>query len=922
MVAWVMSWFAACEPVAQAPPTPSPTARERFDPAAASGRPPAQAPPLSARVDDAPRSDWGPPLTAETRIRTSDTTLVALEGGRWGLVIRGIDPGAHVFDPAEGRIATVGHPGTFTPDGAWLLPEVRRGHRLPPHRRDGLRHRVPGVDRHGVRSLRISATERVVWSDAMVATVPDAADGRVSSQVRLPAGLDPRGRVGVEAATELGAAPAVQLVSFRAPDSPPIVLDGCLSVDQVSWSADGTHVGCITVGGFTAFRSRGGAVEATWIAEARALSPVGASWSADGSQVVLVGSEGDVAHWVPATDAVWTTRLAPGTQAILTDDGTLVVASLAGASAIFDARDGTRLDDPDRPVAWADPEPGRLRGIDGTRWTNPHPRSTEVSAVDGGCDVQPGMVQFAAPSIEVESVFWIGDVLHAGGEGSMLSWQPGGDWHRIDPICRSTPPATLTPRRRRWVLTVDGRRQRIGRTLPDLEVGATDATGAVLSVAGSDAWWLARGDEPLRALGGGARWIAIDPAGTRVAGVTARGELRVIDVADPAEDVVSLRHPRLTLLTDLAWSDDGRWLAAARSDGVLVFDAAGGLVSRFEHPRRSALVVDPDGCLVAWTALDDVWVWDGRTGRATAISPRLDGHRELRVAGGVVEVKNQSGRRLRWTRERTVAEAFPWSLQPKSLVVADDGAALVHHDSVAWATSSDGAAWRHHPAPDPPPLRTEAGGRTVRPGEHAVLVHDARSGAIRCVLPGGRIAALSATGRTVAWIQNPSGFPAVADVDRCALTRPIPQVAEPALAAPRPVPVPLRCGAWGCALGRSEATGTLLSGREPRIVAQSADGGWAILGSPPTLWQTDPAVPGPTLPKAADRPVVRHDGVTAWRQDGALWWTDPTDGILHRVTGLPAPDALAWHPTSGLLLALTSGALHRLSLDELRERAE
>lgn len=924
-----MLWFLSCSapPTVPEPPTGAlPSARERLDPYVATNRPPHRAANRSIRLDGAPVSDWGPPLTADTLPppRPGTWSLVALEGGRWALLTQAVDPGTHIYDPAEGRIASWERgTGSVTPDGSWWLARRRHGSRPRPAgslrtpRSNVAPVRLRGVPVMGAHQRRTGVDRRLVWSDLALATVPLDLNRESRQRGADEDFVGPWGRIRVRPGED--ETPSVRLVPFDDVGGPTVTLDGCLSPGQTWWSGDSGTLGCLTPDGASVFRADGSPV-ARWDHVQRDFTPVSASLAYDGAGIVLGSATGDVAYWAPERDEGWRVDLAPGTQAILTDDGSLVVATLAGAFALYDAQTGERLDDPTRSVAWAESSADVQAGLDGSVWRGRHRFDAGDSPVARGCEVDPRVVRFGEPSVRIETLFWLGDTLHISDGTTVLAKPEDGRWSRV---ASAAPPtrASLTRHAEAWQLTLPGKDATPAPPLPLGTAASASDDGRVLTVADEGAWWVGVGGEsPRRVLGvrKGAELVAVDPAGARVAGITRRGELHVWTEADRTVtrwgDVTYFRARHM------AWSDDGRALAVAHEMGLDVW-RDGVRVSAGGAEPAVRLAVDPDGCTIAWTVGTALWAWDEMQDALHPVASHVaaESHqiRDLVAVGGVVELSTSPGGRLRWSEDGVASSVTPWNRVDRVAVDDEGQVAIVEDGGAVWTLSSQSTPVPRE-ADGVPSTHGSVGERSVVTVRGATIVQD--EGRLRCVLPGARMASLSPSGRYVAVLTG-VGRALVADVETCRATARMEQVVGRSLHDPARANQenPVHCASWGCTLGRDPATGATL-GHHVTLLAQSAAGTWAVLrrNIDEQVWRVEPPMQGPALAPDPDEPTgrsvaVRDDGVTAWVGKGRLWWVDPKDGTVREIPEVPAPRALAWHPT-GLLVAANTGEVHLLEV--------
>lgn len=290
-------------------------------------------------IGDPPRRD---PAPEDLR------ALQQLQGGRWLLSRR---THARIY-AAEGDFQrTFG--GRTTPDGAWTQHQVQVG-----------QTGCTGDPAFETRLFRLSR-DRI-------------------SRVREAVSVDGTRLLW----SELGSS-----TSGRLPLPEP-----CEGRDHAWWTPDGARMACANEWGLGVYASNGEQL-AQWVSKQRAFTPLGASWSADGSALLLFDRHGKLLLWDGA-DVRWRHALRGPGPAILTDDGSLVVAWQPDRFVFLDAADGAVLSDPSSPrrpdpaskLGDFDPRPERVeepvreclqRGSGSVRLATTDP--VQVAVSEGGC---------------------------------------------------------------------------------------------------------------------------------------------------------------------------------------------------------------------------------------------------------------------------------------------------------------------------------------------------------------------------------------------------------------------------------------------------------------------------------------------------------------------------------------------------------
>ncbi|HMJ04675.1 MAG TPA: serine/threonine-protein kinase, partial [Chthoniobacterales bacterium] len=146
---------------------------------------------------------------------------------------------------------------------------------------------------------------------------------------------------------------------------------------------------------------------------------------------------------------------------------------------------------------------------------------------------------------------------------------------------------------------------------------------------------LASGREISRfAMGDAPACLAFNPAGTRIAAVgRMKNDVQIFDLETGAV-VVTLKHPKF--VTPLAWSRDGRLLAAGCEDfGIYVWDAATGerraLLSGHRQPPTQ-MIFDESGARLFSTARDKtIRIWNLHTATQSVLLPTFGTEPILRL---------------------------------------------------------------------------------------------------------------------------------------------------------------------------------------------------------------------------------------------------------------------------------------------------
>ncbi len=320
---WV--WVLAC---AVPPVVPAgPSARDRFV-----ADPPARALPAGERHLGG--AQWGRPLrfdrprhvpASAVRPRTpGHPVLVGLEGGRWAIRDREVWT---LWDPERGIVAERQGSGWPTPDGAWLTEGHSRGGpvRLDPEP-------VPDTRTAWIR-LGTGAFQ-ATWNEA---TLSEHGFARPTDKV-------PGATVLLVLKAGAAVTPADHL-AVRDPDGKRRELGGCTDPEAVYFAPGDAALACRGDGRIVVHDRANGT---SWSVAEELEKTAGASVSAAGEVVVHVAVDGPCVHH--ADGRSWALPGLGATRALVTDDGSLVVAVGAGI-AVFDAVTGIRLDPPREDLA-------------------------------------------------------------------------------------------------------------------------------------------------------------------------------------------------------------------------------------------------------------------------------------------------------------------------------------------------------------------------------------------------------------------------------------------------------------------------------------------------------------------------------------------------------------------------------------------
>jgi len=129
--------------------------------------------------------------------------------------------------------------------------------------------------------------------------------------------------------------------------------------------------------------------------------------------------------------------------------------------------------------------------------------------------------------------------------------------------------------------------------------------------------------------------LAFNPAGTRIAVVgKMKNDVQIFDLATNAV-LATLKHPKF--VTPLAWSQDGRWLAAGCEDfGIYVWDASTGerraLLSGHRQPPTQ-MIFDQSGATLFSTARDKtIRIWNLHSATHSVLLPAFGTEPVLRLS--------------------------------------------------------------------------------------------------------------------------------------------------------------------------------------------------------------------------------------------------------------------------------------------------
>ncbi|MCX4905725.1 TIR domain-containing protein [Streptomyces sp. NBC_00878] len=362
--------------------------------------------------------------------------------------------------------------------------------------------------------------------------------------------------------------------------------------ESLSWSPDGRRI--VTgdeKGRLTWWNARTGEASATaadgWENRAREIS-----WSPNGEWMAVAHFDGTIRLWDPAS-------------------GTAVGSALARDSK--NSLDGSLVWSPDsRFLAGVFIKGGDVDDIEG-------PRTTVLRLWEVRTTTQRSM-RLRGPTDSVLAVAWSPDghrIASGGSDDTVWIWD-----------AETGVPVPGSPQRQRFS---DDRVHDI----------AWDPSGRrLLRVSGTGlrTWSVTTGTDALKPWWGSGWSVtaAWSPDGTRVASGTDQGRVRVWDAATGK---LVRQQPRSTSkgggagagdglkaeVRSVAWSGDGRRLAAAMADGSLhLWDAVSGqqwgpAPQASEHLARD-MAWSPDGRLIAVADVDGtIRFWDGDTGKAARI---------------------------------------------------------------------------------------------------------------------------------------------------------------------------------------------------------------------------------------------------------------------------------------------------------------